>query len=97
MASPATNVDDFLSLVEKSGLLSPAQLGKIAERVAAHSGQPLDPRAVAAGMLKAALLTPYQARQLLSGKTGGFFYGKYKVLDMLGEGGMAKVYLSEHV
>jgi eukaryotic-like serine/threonine-protein kinase len=44
------------------------------------------------------LLTPFQSRQLLAGKSRGFFLeNKYKVLDLLGFGGMGQVFLCEHL
>lgn len=43
-------------------------------------------------------LTPFQARQLLRGRHAGFFpTEKFKILDLLGEGGMGRVLLCEHL
>src|SRR2546426_590293 len=43
------------------------------------------------------LIDKDQLRKLLQGKHKGFFLGKYKLLDLLGKGGMSSVYLAEHV
>ena len=45
----------------------------------------------------AAALTRWQAEKLLNGKHRGFFLGKYRLLSLLGKGGMSSVYLAEHV
>lgn len=52
-------------------------------------------RLLARQLVKAELLTRYQARRLLAGRTEGFFLGDCRILDRLGEGGMGVVYLAE--
>ncbi|MEM1061774.1 MAG: serine/threonine-protein kinase, partial [Planctomycetota bacterium] len=41
-------------------------------------------------------LTRWQADKLLAGKYKGFKLGKYKLLGLIGKGGMSAVYLGEH-
>jgi serine/threonine protein kinase len=43
------------------------------------------------------LLTPYQLERLLSGNTAGLVFDGYRVLDRLGGGAAAVVFLAEHV
>ncbi len=42
-------------------------------------------------------LTNYQLERLLKGEKGGFFYGDYKVLYLVGTGTFARVYRSVHM
>ena len=41
------------------------------------------------------LLTVWQAQQMLSGRTLGFKVDKYVLLDLIGQGGMGRVYLAQ--
>ncbi len=43
-------------------------------------------------LVRGGLLTQYQADRLLEGRSRGFFFDEYKVLDLLGAGGMGWVY-----
>lgn len=43
-------------------------------------------------LLRKELLTNYQLDRLLKGERGGYFYGKYKVLYLVGHGTFARVY-----
>lgn len=88
-SSPTTALD-FLEIVRKSGLVTKSQLDQLFSNSA-----PFNPTQIAAALVRAELLTQYQANQLLSGKFRGFFLGPYKLLRPVGKGGMGAVYLAE--
>lgn len=92
MTAPAT-LDDFLNLVQRSGLVPPPRLDTFLRGLAP---KPSEPRRLAERAIADGLLTYFQAEQLLQGKWKGFTIGKYKVLERIGFGGMGQVYLCEH-
>jgi serine/threonine-protein kinase len=97
MAKP--KVDAFLDFVRRSGLVDKDRLNdlllELKREAAGHSISDTD--FVAGRLVEAELLTRWQADRLLEGRHKGFFLGKYKLLSLLGTGGMSSVYLAEHV
>jgi serine/threonine-protein kinase len=95
MAPP--NVQEFAKLVNKSKLVSRDQLEKaIGQWQQQTGGTTKDWRSLAKILVELNLLTPWQCGNLAKGRHKGFFIGKYKILSLLGAGGMATVYLAEH-
>ena len=93
MPTPTTG-EQFLETVVQSGLLSTDQV-----RPYPRGGDgPDEQRALANRLIKDRLLTPFQARNLLAGKTRGYFLAdKYKILAPVDTGGTGPVLRCEHL
>jgi serine/threonine protein kinase len=95
MPSPVTT-PEFLELLSKSDLLDRDRLQAYLRQRRSGTPQPEEPSDVARSLVRDGLLTAFQANQLLQGKWRGFAIGDYKVLEKIGAGGMAGVYLCHH-
>jgi len=91
------HVTDYLSLLQKSGLLTAAQW-ETAQNAARelNKNRATNPAAasvesLASELTSQGLLTQWQADQLLKGQTG-FVLGKYRLLTPVGKGGMGHVF-----
>lgn len=92
-------VEHFLDLVRRSELVDRDQLNRTLLQVKEEAGgKPItDTDFVAEKLVEADLITRWQADRLLEGRYKGFFLKKYKLLGLLGSGGMSTVYLAQHV
>ncbi len=80
----------FWQQLANSGLLSPERTASIAREL--QKRDVTDENRAAQLLVKRGLLTKYQADRLLEGRSRGFFFDQYRILDLLGAGGMGWVY-----
>ncbi len=94
---PAANAAplDLLPIIRNSGALSDKQFLDVRSKVQAGA-YPAETQALADRLVRDNLLTEYQIRRFLSGKSHGLIVGKYVILDRIGSGSMGRVYKAHH-
>lgn len=95
--STRINVETFLAVIRKSGLVERERLETVLRELQGQFAATDDAQAISDRLIAENVITKWQAEKLLQGKHRGYFLGKYKLLSLLGKGGMSSVYLAEHL
>ncbi|HJT35456.1 MAG TPA: serine/threonine-protein kinase, partial [Pirellulales bacterium] len=94
----SVSVADFWKLVADSRLLTVEQCRQLAEAAArAQPDATADVQRLAKWLIQSSKLTRYQARVLLAGRPGPFFYGDYCVYDRAESGRLAGLFRARHL
>ena len=79
----------FLTAIRQSGLLPPPRAAELDQWV--HLARP-DVQTLAKELNRRGWLTPYQIKEIFKGYGKALTFGPYTLLDLLGEGGMGRVF-----
>lgn len=88
------NTSDLLALIQRERVISPERLAEYL-RDRPIAGLPSLPNEAARRLVKDGLLSEFQAQLLLLGHSNGLTLGRYKLLDLIGRGGMSSVFLAD--
>ena len=84
----------FLDVIHRSRLIDKDRLTQLLSP--ADVARPTTIEAVATRLKSSGLVTEWQLKNLLKGRSRGFFLGDYTLLSHLGSGGMSSVFLARH-
>jgi eukaryotic-like serine/threonine-protein kinase len=85
---------EFLAALERAGVLPEAKWREVQDRFVPTSALD-DPLALAKTLVDQGTLTEFQARRLLRGK-GGLTFGRYALVDHVGQGARGRVFKARH-
>ncbi len=95
LLTTAVTLDAFLNLLRKSRLLTDSELDAALRQTrtmhADSAGQAAD------ALIERGLLTRYQANRLLEGRRRGLFIDDFKIIELLGCGGMGYLYRAQEL
>lgn len=94
MSAPAT-IAELANLVRRSGLVEPEQLDEFLRQPEIDALPSDRPSKVARRLVRAGLLTSFQAEQFLRGKWRGFQLGRFRVLERLSSSELGQIFLCE--